>query len=333
MTTAAFEQMINKGISTIYDESTLSLPEKTLVVLGTARGGTSAIAGALDKLGLFTGDSAGPPVYEDLLLSSKIESGSADDIKAVIEDYNQRYPIWAYKRPRLLYHIEEVYTYFRNPIYIVIFRDLFAAAQRTKISGKVDIFLTMKKLLGDNERIINFIDRVRPNTVLVSYEKLLAHPDQFIKEIIDITGIEANPQHIDNAIQSIKPGPSSYLDATRTNKAIGEISYLEHNIVEGWAKYNYPLKPSAHVELKINNKKISTTVADLPASNFLNPVDMPAGTQCGFRFSLADFTIKRGDTIAVRATDEIVDLENSPQTARIGRGTIRKLKSLFNLAD
>ncbi len=304
--------MVNDGIASL--GALAPREQRTLVVLGTARGGTSAVAGALDRLGLFTGALSAGPVFEDVNLANAIESGDAEQAREVIDTYNGEHPVWAFKRPRLLYHVQDVHALFRNPVYIVVFRDVFAAAQRTRISGGVDIFLTMDKLLADNERIIDFLDSTQPNALLVSYEKLMANPALLVDRLIDLL-----PQPIDAtarqaAIDFIRPAPEDYLDATRTTKASGAVTGISHDRVQGWARYNFPLKPAAHLELSINGEVAATTVADLSAE-LLSSCDqqlakMPADLQCGFSFELAAGTLASGDSISIKASEDIAPLED-----------------------
>ncbi|MEP5765018.1 MAG: hypothetical protein ABJ308_10495 [Halieaceae bacterium] len=323
--TDPLEQMRNTGLCSVLDDSIVDQPEKTLVVLGIARGGTSAIAGALHELGIFTGALSAGPVFEDVNLSASIESGTAEDVQRIIDEYNGQHKVWAYKRPRLLYHVADVHAQFRNPVYIVIFRDVFAAAQRTRISGGVDIFLTMKKLLADTGRIVDFIDSRRPNVILVSYEKLLAHPELLVDELIKLSGTGASEDARLAAIASIRPAPDDYLDATRTNKAAGRISRVSDDCVEGWARYTYPLKPAAEVELSINGSVIAQTTAELDIPDTGMPPGRTEGSYCGFRFQLQPGTISNSDQLAVRATDDITELENSPLTAELPVSALGKL--------
>jgi hypothetical protein len=311
----SLQSYLNKGLVTRCEDAVLQNPQKTLLVLGIARGGTSAVAGALAQLGVFMGDLSAGPVFEDVHLSSKIESGTDQEIQELIADYNHCHDVWAYKRPRLLYHIDHVHQFFRNPVYIVVFRDIFAAAQRTRISGGVDTLTSMKKLLGDSERILSFIDTNRPSFIMVSYEKLLAYPMEFVEQLAEIAGLSVSSAQLQAAADFVRPAPPDYLDATRTNKAAGAVSLVAHDVVTGWARYLYPLKPKAVVSLRLNGEIIATTTAELEAIDLPEVGDMPAGTACGYRFCLPGNSIKAGDLVSVRATDEIVDLPGSPQRA------------------
>ncbi len=306
--------MLNSGIAALGD-----IPEaeqRTLVVLGTARGGTSAVAGALDRLGVFTGALSAGPVFEDVNLANAIENGSEAQASDVIREYDAAHDLWAFKRPRLLYHVQEVHALFRNPVYLVVFRDVFAAAQRTRISGGVDVFLTMDKLLADNERIIDFLEQAAPPALLVSYEKLMANPAVLVDRLIELLPAPVEAAARQSAIDFIRPAPEDYLDATRTTKASGAITGISHDRVQGWARYNFPLKPAATLELHINGERVASTVANLQTDS-LAPCDqqvatVPEDIACGFCFSLPAHSLSSGDSLSVRASEDIAALENCP---------------------
>lgn len=52
----------NPGVGTLYQDADAVSQERTLIVLGAARGGTSMMMGLLDMLGVFIGDQAGSPL-------------------------------------------------------------------------------------------------------------------------------------------------------------------------------------------------------------------------------------------------------------------------------
>ena len=60
-----------------------ALPEKTVVVLGVARGGTTMVASVLQSLGVFMGDKLGP-VLEDVTLSRAVESRDIQQLKELV---------------------------------------------------------------------------------------------------------------------------------------------------------------------------------------------------------------------------------------------------------
>ncbi len=312
--TESLAAMFNSGIARLGENPAGA--ERTLVVLGTARGGTSAVAGALDRLGVYTGALSAGPVFEDVNLANAIENGSEDDARRVIGDYDSEHDVWAFKRPRLLYHVQDVHALFRQPVYIVVFRDVFAAAQRTRISGGVDIFRSMDKLLADNERIIDFLETARPCALLLSYEKLMANPAQLVDALIELVPREVDSATRQAAIGFIRPAPEDYLDATRTTKASGAITGIDHDRVQGWARYNFPLKPAATLELSVNGELVAKTVADRSAETLppcpQQPAELPGDSSCGFCFELAPQSLATGDNISIKASEDITPLDDCP---------------------
>lgn len=65
---------------------------KTILVIGYERSGTSMVAGALSRLGVFVGDSFQDPVFEDERLGMALKKNRG--YGAVIDDYNARYNQW-----------------------------------------------------------------------------------------------------------------------------------------------------------------------------------------------------------------------------------------------
>ena len=70
------DNLINDGISVIGEA--INAKSARIVVVGTARGGTSMVAGALAKLGLFMGEKAVAPTFEDILLSTNFEQNNLE---------------------------------------------------------------------------------------------------------------------------------------------------------------------------------------------------------------------------------------------------------------
>ena len=68
----SIDQLKNKGIYMLNQESGQA-GSRQIIVLGSARGGTSIISGALHHLGVFTGKQSCAPVYEDVYLSNALE--------------------------------------------------------------------------------------------------------------------------------------------------------------------------------------------------------------------------------------------------------------------
>src|SRR5690606_35983563 len=100
--TGMVEELINKGVTEVGHNTGGMCADgkpRPVVVVGTARGGTSMIAGALHHLGVFTGDKSHPPVYEDVRLAAAFEAGDLAEARKIAAEYSQRGSRRAWKRP------------------------------------------------------------------------------------------------------------------------------------------------------------------------------------------------------------------------------------------
>ena len=97
---------------------------RTLVVLGAPRGGTSMLAGTLDKLGVYMGDRIGhqkedPRFRQDTTLEQKLQA---------IADNNARHRIWGWKLPNSIYYYGDLHAQLINPVFLTGYRNPFSVA-------------------------------------------------------------------------------------------------------------------------------------------------------------------------------------------------------------
>ncbi|WP_419655294.1 uncharacterized protein Dvar_43730 [Desulfosarcina variabilis str. Montpellier] len=305
-----YDLLENKGFLRIGEQQE-ETDEKTIVVVGLARSGTSIIAGALSHLGVFMGNRAMPPVFEDMNLSSAIENNDHDSVRQVIDTYNSSYPMWGYKRPASLQSLSFLHTYFRNPYYIVIFRDIFSIANRNRISIQADVLNDMSVSLRMYETIIEFLKREEPRALLAAFDKALNNKEALIQQLISFCGLPPDSEAIQAAINFISPNPKDYLDASRTTQTRGRIEKADSGSVSGWARYVNNERP-AEVGLFVRDELIAKTTADRFSQRFIDKKIHSTG-ECGFVFdNLPDNWFQEADYFRVKVLDDIQDLENSP---------------------
>jgi tetratricopeptide (TPR) repeat protein len=294
------DKLINTGVYTYCNDNTLAQKQKTLIVLGVARGGTSAIAGTLDKLGVFTGERSKEPVFEDLVLAEAIEKNNTKKIKNIIAKYNESHNVWAFKRPSLINSIAKYHSLFRNPVYLIVFKDIFSIANRNNLSMQQNILTGLERALNDYTKILNFLKKRNPDYIMFSYEKIVQDKESFVKILSKVIGNNSQSQ-IYNAQNFIEVNPTTYLDVSRNTKSIGRIEVCNSTTVSGWGKYLFSDKP-AEVELHINETCVKTMLANLKHS---------VKGEYGFFFDLTDLNLKKEDKIAVKLKEDILYLNGS----------------------
>lgn len=304
------DQLKNDGFFRIGSQQAHS-EEKTIIVLGLARSGTSIVAGALSYLGIYMGALAGPPVFEDIHLSTAIEKNDHQRVEKVINDYNESHKVWGYKRPASLTNLSLLHDNCRNPHYIIIFRDIFSIANRNRISVKSDVLKNMHSSLQQYEMILNFLEQKHPKALLVAFDKALNHKESLIAHLVSFCGINTDSKSIQTAIDFITPDPKDYLDSSRITRSKGMIEKVTSESVSGWARYENNERP-AEICLIINDKIVARTTAKIFSQRFIDEKNHSKG-RCGFVFDNLPLHWNHGlEEVRVKVIDDIQDLENSP---------------------
>ncbi|MDD2724122.1 MAG: hypothetical protein PHH59_08905 [Methylovulum sp.] len=302
----------NTGYS-ILNGDAAGLAQKTVLVLGIGRGGTSMVAGVLSKLGIYMGDGLSSR-YQDTALLDCLDRNDKKQAKKIIQKRNNAYPVWGIKKLRLWQwrHL------FRQPVYVVILRDLYATANRRVTIYNISLLTEMFKVLALNFKLLLFLRFTKRPIFIASYEKALLFPEEFVTGLAEFLGLDDATQ-ITEAVVFIKPSPPTYTNTLVNFKAIkknqdyvGYIDVLAANHVSGWALSTLHKDPVA-VELWVNGTLTQTITACLPRP------DVPSQNKrfhelCGFAFRLPeDALLQAGDKIDVRFAIQQQSLNNSPQ--------------------
>ena len=303
--------LINSGMEFIGDKNCLSTKQKTLIVLGVARGGTSLLSGSLHNLNIFTGDLSVKPVFEDAKLAKAFESKDDKLVDEILEMYNSQHDVWGFKRPSMISYIDEIHHKFRNPIYLIVFKDIFSISVRQKISMNLNVVDQLKNTLNNYNKIIEFINSSNPNAFLFSFDKILKNKEAFIDSLIHASGQKTDSENKQAALNFISPNPEEYLDITRISKSVGQIGEASEFRVVGWGKYKYS-DEAATVELYINDKLIESKIANDFRQHTFDSGIHPSG-HCGYFFDLTKKPLENGDKVSVKLSKDVNCLKHSNQ--------------------
>ncbi|WP_019865516.1 sulfotransferase family protein [Methylovulum miyakonense] len=302
----------NTGYSTLNGDAS-GLAQKTVLVLGIGRGGTSMVAGVLSKLGIYMGDGLSSR-YQDTALLDCLKRNDKKQAKKIIKERDGKYPVWGIKKLRLW----RWNRLFRQPVYVVILRDIFATANRRMSIFNISLLSEMFKVLGLNFKLLLFLRFTKRPVFIASYEKALLFPEDFVAGLAEFLGLD-DPTQIAEAVEFIKPSPPTYTNTLVNFKAIkknkdyvGYIDALASNRVSGWALSTLHRDPVS-LELLVNGVLVQTI------TTYLSRPDVPKRNKrfhelCGFEFRLPDgVLLETGDQIDVRFEGHQQSLNNSPQ--------------------
>jgi hypothetical protein len=92
---------------------------RTVVVLGAPRGGTSMLAGTIERLGVYMGAKLGRN-KEDVCF--RWETPLETKLDAIAAN-SAAYAVWGWKLPNTVYYYQDVHTHLTNPVFVSIYRN------------------------------------------------------------------------------------------------------------------------------------------------------------------------------------------------------------------
>lgn len=298
----------NEGVIHIGSDPRSAQAEKTFIVMGVARSGTSMVATALTAAGLYMGAHPNDVVQEDKQILSFLQAGQHAMLRTLIGYRNSQHAVWGFKIPNLhAYLTADHIRWFRNPHLIVIFRDPVAVAVRGALSEHYD---TMEGLLASahaNVAVAAFIDRLKCPTLLLSYEKAITFPERTLQSLLSFCGIEANQELMARLVNVILPNNPAYL-ATANSRFNGFVEGVVDGKIYGWCQQMDSLVP-VRLELYADGVSLASFPADRHRPDL---ADNGIGNgNHGFQFELSGFNLTPETTLTVRVRGRTIELTGS----------------------
>ncbi len=312
---------VNRGLIVLNDQDgeTASARECTIIVTGVARGGTSMLAQVLDRLGLFLGDVRDPVVVEDTEILGALQSSDMDRLEGIIADRNQRFQKWGFKVPNLHNFLPAADARrFRNPRYVVVFRDTLAVARRIELSEYLDAAGAIREAGVESIReagvevmkFTSYVCALTAPALLISYEKALHNPELVIEAISAFCGLTPSDEQKAAAVAAIIPDHPNYI-WTAQLVFRGALDSISGNILRGWCCYHNSTN-FVEIEVFANGEKIGM----FPAKEYREDL-RNEGIHLGFHafnVDLTEFNISPSSIISIRSAGYAVALLNSGQS-------------------
>lgn len=200
--------------------------QKTFIVYGVPRGGTTMVARVVEQLGVPMGKNL-PLNYEDQdfnfdKMSDQLKADPAlmhQALRRAIRKRNQEYQVWGWKYPRAHRYLPAILENIRRPHLICVMRDPVASSfrpLRRKSNGsssgrEASALRLMKQHLNWQEQNLDLIHQFGCPALMCSYEKSILQPDDFVRELSGFMGLGSDEVNVQRAIEQIKPG--SYIQA------------------------------------------------------------------------------------------------------------------------
>jgi len=213
----------NTGIMVVGNPAPLD-QERTIVITGTPRGGTTMVAECLRTLGLpigVTGPATGArfnledPEFQTLLGRESPGEIDLQSLRALVLRRNLENRVWGFKLPMALNSLPILEPELRGAQFILIFRDAIAVSSREVVAVGIEAVDAMRRTLVWQERMIDFVESSGASCLLLSYEKSLQFPQITAGMLANWCGLEASEERIGQAAATIEANRTSYLRAVR----------------------------------------------------------------------------------------------------------------------
>lgn len=278
--------------------------QKTVVVLGVARGGTTMVASVLSSLGIYMGERLGP-VMEDATLSEAVEKGWRRDLPRIVAERDARHDVWGWKRPSAFKYRKVWEAEFRNPHVIAIYRDPFAIANRNRISMMKEVWSGLDAAIHDLGKLTRCVRALRCPVMLCSYEKALQAPGRFVEEVDRFLDLNAESRW-EAAVAAMTPD-KRYLQSSRINRTTGFLENLDATSFSGWASFAHFPRRQARVKLLVNGEERGQAVAAEYRSDLKASGKHPTG-ECGFSGQWSGPTPGMDDEVQAWVEGDVVPL-------------------------
>lgn len=191
----------------IFAEQAPPTGPRTVVCFGTARGGTSMVAGAILGLGVPMGDGIQRNI-EDPDFNLDRHGGPVKAFvkktRSVVAERNKAHDIWGWKFPFAHRYLDDLIEDLRAPHLVCVFRDPVPSTLRSKREAEDATGFIISRLRAQ-VRNTAMIDRLGAPCLMVSYEKAAAHPTVFLEELSGFLNLPI-PAHSGDIVDFMTPG-------------------------------------------------------------------------------------------------------------------------------
>lgn len=189
--------------------------QKTYIVCGNFRGGTTAVAQLLVRLGISMGEKMDPNnncedlEFQQVLLRDTLDRAELDRLAG---RRNAKNDVWGFKFPGAHLHMPAMLESFRNPQVIFVFRDPYAVADSEQRRTGQDLYRMMERTVDYNLRMTRLLQSLSCPTHPISFEQLLLRPEAVIDRLLTFLAVRLGWWDRRRLIRSVhlKKDSSSY---------------------------------------------------------------------------------------------------------------------------
>jgi hypothetical protein len=299
------DDLINKGF--IVNRHTVE-SGRTFIVTGLQRSGTSLVAAMLRQAGLFIGSEINDAVFEDEAIARCLDARDIPALRQIIAARNATFPTWGFKFPTLCEALEPgQLALFDRPRVIVTFRDPVAMAVRRSVSEYREPMQALAEVAADQTAMLAFVCALPCPSLLVSYEKALMSPEDFVDALIRFCDMPQSADLRRRLSALIEPNNRQYASVART-RFEGLIEGVRDGQLYGWCRLAHSTDPLT-LDVLIDDRAAMRIVAETFRQDLLD-AGIGQGRH-GFFIDLAALRARPEAVVRIAVAPYGIELDNS----------------------
>jgi len=320
------DDLINKGVIINRPVGTSMTGGKTFIVTGLFRSGTSLVASLLRQAGIFMGQQINDAVFEDEEILSILREGDVAKLKQLIAERNANYGTWGFKIPLIYTFLRpKQLALFDNAHLIVPFRDIASIVVRNSLSEYKEAMTgspeavsqlqhkeamsALREAVRQLDAMLKFVGNVNTPSLLLSYEKALIFPGDFVDTLMQFCGLPTNTALRARLISLVEPNRKDYIARARRIYR-GKIDGVVDGRLFGWCQQIGSTDP-VRLEMFLDDQLAASFPADVFRQD-LRDAEIGNGAH-GFAVELGGHQPKRHAIIRIKVSGRRIELDNSGQ--------------------
>lgn len=192
---------------------------RTAIVIGCGRGGTTAVAGVVDALGVRMVEDSQPETrinmedgeFVSCVLDAQPEPGGPRypglyrRIGKIIARRNAAYVNWGWKDPSVDLYLDGVIHQVRNPLVLFVVRNVFDVGMSHIAAGEQSFEAAFDQSLQRYHRDWALILKLGLPTMFIGFERALAHREDFVVQVAEYLRLTPTREQFDTAVRWLRP--------------------------------------------------------------------------------------------------------------------------------
>ncbi|WP_428390201.1 hypothetical protein [Lichenicoccus sp.] len=302
--------LINDGMITANPQP-FAPEQRTIIVTGVARSGTSMIAQLVSIAGVSMGHTFDEVVFEDHAVADAFSSSDPDVLAHLVAARNEQAKVWGFKRPHVFHlNAPDFQALFREPRFIITYRDAVAVAKRNGISEYTDVVTSLRTAAADIQRCVEFTLALTCPALLISYEKALLRPAALVEELVEFCGLATSQAERDRMAAAVKANRDEYVQAAR-RLFQGYVDRIKDGALLGWC-WQIGVPSPVTLDISIGDRPPVSVMADDFRAD-LAGADVGFGCHA-FHLDLSGLEVGPEAVVTVRVHERVFELSGSGKT-------------------